>query len=110
MKILLDENMPHGLVKVLRSDGYETDSVHTLGLAGTKNGDLYRVARQQFDLLFTKDVAFNEWAKKFKDEHRVRYVLVILPQVAQNLFVRRFVAEFRRTDWSRHLHGSSWPK
>lgn len=58
MKILLDENMPHQLVPALRSEGHKAESVHSLGIAGVQNGNLYRVARNEFDLLFTKDVAF----------------------------------------------------
>ena len=84
MKIFLDENMPYRLLAALLSEGYQVESVHSLELAGVKNGDLYRVVRHEFDLLFTKDVAFNEWAKKVKDEHRVKNVLVTLPQAAQN--------------------------
>ncbi len=104
MKILLDENMPHGLVEALRTEGHEAASVHTLGLAGTKNGDLFRVARHQFDLLFTKDVVFNAWAKKTTEERRVKYVLVTLPQASQKFFVQSFMVEFRKTNWARHTH------
>jgi predicted nuclease of predicted toxin-antitoxin system len=110
VKILLDENMPHRLLAVLRSEGHKAESVHSLKLAGVKNGDLYRFAKHQFDLLFTKDVAFNEWARKVKEEHRVKYVLVTLPQVSQDLFVKNFMPEFRTTNWEKHVHGHSWPK
>jgi len=37
VKILLDENMPHNLVKALRVQGHDVESVHTLGIAGVKN-------------------------------------------------------------------------
>ena len=110
MKILLDENMPHDLVKAIRAEGHKADSVHTLDIAGVKNGDLYRVVRDEYDLLFTKDVAFNEWAKKIKEDHRVKYVLVALPQKAQDIFVKDFIAKFRRTNWVKHVHGNLWPK
>ena len=60
MKILLDENMPHNLVTALRAEGHEIESVHTLGIAGVKNGELYKIIKNDYDLLFTKDVGFNE--------------------------------------------------
>lgn len=66
MKILLDENMPHNLVKALRAEGHQVESVHTLGIAGIKNGELHRIVRDEFDLLFTKDAGFNEWVQKIK--------------------------------------------
>ena len=67
MRVLFDENMPHDLVKTLRAEGHEVESVHTLGIVGVKNGELYRLVRNEYDLLFSKDAAFNEWAKKVKE-------------------------------------------
>ena len=110
MKILLDENMPHKLASALRVEGQEAESVLSLDIAGAKNGELFRIARNEFDLLFTKDVAFNEWAKKVKEDHRVKYVLVTLPQQAQDSFIKDFIAKFRKTDWTKHIHGNAWPK
>ncbi len=110
MKILLDENMPHQLLKAVCAEGHEVDSVHSLGIAGVKNGDLYRVARNEYDLLFSKDAAFNEWAKKIKEDHRVKYVFVTLLQKSQRFFVEDFISKFRRTDWTKHVHGNTWPK
>lgn len=106
MKILLDENLPHNLVKVLRAEGYKVESVHTLGIAGIKNGELYRIVRNEYDLLFTKDSTFNEWAKKIKENHHVKYVLVGLPQKSQDRFVEDFIISFRKTDWLEHVHGN----
>ncbi|OGX03082.1 MAG: hypothetical protein A3G87_09510 [Omnitrophica bacterium RIFCSPLOWO2_12_FULL_50_11] len=110
MRILLDENMPHNLVRTLRVEGHAVESVHTLGIAGVQNGDLYRIIRNEYDLLFTKDVGFNDWAKKIKEDHRVKYALVTLPQKSQDLFVKDFIAKFSKTDWSKHIHGNAWPK
>ncbi len=109
MKILLDENMPHLLLADLRSEGYQVESVHSLSIAGVKNGDLYRFAKDQFDFLFTKDVAFNEWARNVKEDHRVKYVLVTFAQASQEIFVNHFMSAFRKTNWSDFIHGNSWP-
>ena len=38
MKIFLDENLPRKLVDVLRAEGHEVESVHTLHLQGLANG------------------------------------------------------------------------
>ena len=50
MKILLDENLPRKLVAVLRAEGHEVESVHTLRLDGLASGKLYEFACDNFDL------------------------------------------------------------
>ena len=55
MKIFLDENLPRKLVDVLRAEGHEVESVHTLRLQGLANGKLYEFAREGFDICFTRD-------------------------------------------------------
>ena len=76
----------------------------------SRYGELYKIIKNNYDLLFTKDAGFNEWAKKVKEERRVKYVLVTLPQKSQDFFVKDFIAEFNKTDWSKHIHGNAWPK
>lgn len=110
MRIFLDENMPHKLAESLRAEGHEVESVHTLGVTGVKNGELYQMVRDQYDLLFTKDAGFNEWAKKVKEGHRVKFVLVALPQKSQDFFVKDFMTKFSKTNWAKHIHGNAWPK
>ena len=110
MKIFLDENMPEKLLPTLRAEGHGIESVHSIGIVGTKNGELYKVVRDQYDLLFTKDFAFNEWAKRSKEDDRIKFVLVTLPQKAQDSFVAEFIEKFRKTDWIEHVHGNAWPK
>ena len=110
MRIFLDENMPHDLVEAIHAEGHEGESVHTLGIAGVKNGELYQIVRDKYDLLFTKDSGFNEWAKKIKEDHRIKFVFVTLPQKSQDIFVKDFLTKFSKTDWAKHIHGSAWPK
>ena len=50
MKIFLDENLPRKLVDVLRAEGHDVESVHTLRLQGLANGKLYEFAKEGFDL------------------------------------------------------------
>ncbi len=58
----------------------------------------------------SKDAAFNEWAKKIKEDRRVKYVFVTLPQKSQDLFVKDFITKFHKTEWDKHIHGEAWPK
>ena len=53
MRVLLDECVP----RALREDmpGHEVKTVAELGWAGVRNGELLRLARDQFDLLLTVD-------------------------------------------------------
>ena len=58
MRILLDENLPEGLLEPLRRLGHIVDSVGSLGLKGLENGRLYREIASNYDLFFTKDREF----------------------------------------------------
>src|SRR3989338_2002631 len=102
--------MPHDLVEAIHAEGHEGESVHTLGIAGVKNGELYQIVRDKYDLLFTKDAGFNEWAKKIKEDHRIKFVFVTLPQKSQDSFVKDFMTKFSKTNWAKHIHGRAWPK
>ncbi len=53
MRVLLDENLPHDLVKVLNEHAVST--VQGLGWAGTKNGALMTRARGLCDVFVTMD-------------------------------------------------------
>ena len=53
MRILLDENMPHGFRALLV--GHDVFTVQWLGWGAVKNGDLLRKADGQFELLITVD-------------------------------------------------------
>ena len=53
MRVLLDENLPHDLVKAL--GGVEVVTVQGMGWAGVKNGELLRRASGQIDAFVTMD-------------------------------------------------------
>lgn len=53
MKILIDENLPRYLKKVLAS--YDVHTVQEMGWAGIGNGALLRLAEADFDLFLTAD-------------------------------------------------------
>jgi len=58
VRILLDENLPEGLIEPLRRLGHHTDSVGSLRLKGLENSRLYREVAAGYDLFFTKDREF----------------------------------------------------
>ena len=53
MRVLLDECVPRALRE--RLPGHEVKTVAETGWAGAKNGELLRLAAQQFDVFLTVD-------------------------------------------------------
>lgn len=53
MRVLLDECFPRALSRDL--PGHDVKTVDEAGWAGTKNGELLRVAAKDFDVLLTVD-------------------------------------------------------
>ena len=109
MKILLDENLPRKLVAALRSEGHQVESVHTLRMQGLDNGSLYRFARENFDLCFTRDAGFANNVRQGPPPAYFKLLHVTLPQKPQDEFVTRFLTAFRATDWNKWRHGDEWP-
>ncbi|HMO66653.1 MAG TPA: DUF5615 family PIN-like protein [Verrucomicrobiota bacterium] len=109
MNILLDENLPRRLLAALRAAGHRVESVHSLELRGVSNGQLYRLACDEFDLFFTRDAGFAHNVRQQPAPARLRLLRVTLPQLRQDDFVASFMTAFRATDWSRWLHGAEWP-
>ena len=54
MRVLLDENLPKALVRLLAPE-IEARTVQQEGWSGRKNGDLLTVAAASFDVLITTD-------------------------------------------------------
>ena len=53
MRLLLDECLPRTLKKEFR--GHRVQTVPEMGWAGKKNGELLRLAEQEFDVFITLD-------------------------------------------------------
>ena len=53
MRVLLDENLPHALKRLL--PGHTVSTVQERGWAGIQNGELLTVAEPLFDALLTAD-------------------------------------------------------
>jgi predicted nuclease of predicted toxin-antitoxin system len=80
VRILLDENLPEGLIELLRRLGHTVDSVGSLKLKGIDNGRLYREVAARYDLFFTKD---REFATRVTALGSPLSVKVVLPAIHQ---------------------------
>jgi predicted nuclease of predicted toxin-antitoxin system len=54
VKVLLDENMPLGLVRLLAPE-FDATTVQGEGWSGRRNGDLLGAAAEAFDVFITTD-------------------------------------------------------
>ena len=110
MKILLDENLPEGLIEPLRRLGHVVDSVSSLKLKGLDNGRLYRDVAAAYDLFFTKDREFTARISVLSDPSAVKIVLTVIRQQPEPQFVEAFMATFVTTDWrAAGIVVDDWP-
>jgi predicted nuclease of predicted toxin-antitoxin system len=109
VKILLDENLPRKLVGALRAEAHEVESVQTLRMQGLDNGSLYRFARENFDVCFTRDAGFANNVRQGPPPTHFKLIRVTRPQKPQDDFVAAFMTAFRSTDWAKRRHGDDWP-
>jgi predicted nuclease of predicted toxin-antitoxin system len=109
MKILLDENLPEGLIEPLKALGHSVASVNTLGLKGIDNGTLYREFAPQYDVCFTKDKGFAQSVQNLPQAKSTKVLLVTLPQQPEEEFVRAFLISFGTTRWETLRNGDPWP-
>lgn len=109
MRILLDENLPEGLVEPLRGLGHTVDSVGSLRLKGLDNGRLYSEVAAGYDLFFTKDREFAVRVSILTAPVPVKVILTLIPQQPEIEFVAAFMESFRRTDWSTTGPAREWP-
>lgn len=101
--------MPVSLAKALREAGQEVETVKSLKLAGIDNGALLRLARQRFDLCFSKDGDFAKRAREARGATKLKVLRVKLEQKPAVEFVRDFMGEFKKAEWSRYENGAEWP-
>ena len=109
MRILLDENLPEGLVESLRLLGHTVDSVASLRLKGLDNGRLYREVASGYDLFFTKDREFANRVSTLAEPAPVKVILTVIRQQPEAQFVAAFLASFASTDWAVAGPVREWP-
>lgn len=90
MRILLDENLPEGLIDPLRRHGH-------------------REVASGYDLFFTKDREFASQVNTLSGPAPARVILTVIPQQPEDQFVAAFVDAFGRTDWSTIGPVHEWP-
>ena len=110
MRVLLDENLPEGLVEPLRLLGHTVDSVASLRLKGLDNGRLYREVASADDLFFTKDREFANRVNTLAEPAPVRVILTVIRQQPEAQFVAAFMASFASTDWANAGPVREWPR
>jgi hypothetical protein len=109
VRILLDENLPEGLIEPLRRLGHLVDSVGSLRLKGIDNGRLYREVASRYDLFFTKDREFAERVTGLTAPASLTVVLTVIRQQPEAEFVAAFMDAFAETDWSSGGPVREWP-
>ena len=109
MKILLDENLLRKLVAALRAEGHEFESVMTLRMQSLDNGRLYRFARQNFEVCFTRDFGFANNVRQGPTPENFKLLRVTLAQRPQDEFSHDFLVAFRTMDLREFQHGDEWP-
>src|SRR5690349_18518449 len=92
MRVLLDENVPIEILTVLKEAGHDAQTVNFSDMKGFQNGALIERAREQFDLLLTRD-------KDFTSEYLAAYVsatfgvvLLVIPQQRGPAYATAFAA------------------
>ena len=76
MRVLLDECVPRRLKRDL--PGHDARTAPEMGWAGKRNGDLLRVAEQEFDVFLTVD-------QKLRDQQNLSaFKIAVIVLVAQN--------------------------
>jgi len=75
VRVLLDENLPEGLVESLGLLGHAVDSVASLRLKGLDKSRLYREVASAYDLFFTKDREFANRVNTLTEPATVRVIL-----------------------------------
>jgi len=109
VRILLDENLPEGLIEPLRLLGHAVDSVVSLRLKGLDNGRLYREVASGYDLFFTKDREFASRVSTVPKPAPVSVILTVIRQQPEAQFVAAFMENFASTDWTAAGSVREWP-
>lgn len=103
MKIKIDENLPSILVHELQELGHDVDDVHSEGLTGRIDGEIWEAARRENRFLITQDVEFSDIRLHRPGTHPgVLLVRLDKPSLAALLrLLRRLFATEDIDSWSR---------
>jgi predicted nuclease of predicted toxin-antitoxin system len=97
MRILLDENLPAGLLQVLRALGHDVEHVYSKDLSGHPDPDVLAVAQAEKRLLITQDIRFAD-ARTFRTGEHAGFVLVRLKRPGRRALTAKIRAVFESED------------
>jgi predicted nuclease of predicted toxin-antitoxin system len=94
MRILLDENLPFRLVRVLRDLGHDVEHVYTKKLGGEADPSVRHLAAIEDRFLITQDIRFGDLLF-FASEPHPGFMLVRLKNASLTVLFDRLQAIFR---------------
>ncbi len=103
MKIKLDENLPHQLVRLLTELGHDTDTVPQEELTGRLDDDIWTAAQTAERFLITQDLDFSD-IRRFAPGTHHGLLLVRLRAPGRDALARRVHAVFQTENlelWKR---------
>jgi predicted nuclease of predicted toxin-antitoxin system len=102
MRVKLDENLPTDLVAALRALGNDVEDVHSEGLSGHPDPDVWAAAQSEERLLITQDIRFVD-ARMFGPGEHAGIVLVRLKRAGLRALLGKVCTMFETEDvesWS----------
>jgi len=59
MRFLLDENFPRAIIPILEAMGHEVDDFRLIGVTGSPDGNVVRLAKERSAVILTTDRIFS---------------------------------------------------
>jgi predicted nuclease of predicted toxin-antitoxin system len=97
VKIKLDENLPHRLVRTLASLGHDVDTVLHERIAGSDDGVVWNAAQADGRFLITQDLDFSD-ARRYVPGSHHGLLLVRIGTPGREALFNRVSALFRTED------------
>jgi predicted nuclease of predicted toxin-antitoxin system len=94
MKVKLDENLPESLVASLAALNHDLDTVHSEGLSGRADPEVWQAAQSSGRFLVTQDLDFSDMRKFAPGTHH-GLLLVRLRSPGRRALMKRVLDIFR---------------
>lgn len=88
MRFLLDENFPKAVIPVLEAKGHEVDDFRVIGVMGSPDEDILRLAKESSAVILTTDRDFFHTLGQSVSEH-CGIIVVALKQPTRAAIVSR---------------------
>lgn len=102
MKLKLDENLPHSLVRLLSQLGHDVETVPLEELAGKDDDEVWTATQAAGRFLITQDLDFSD-ERKYTPGTHAGVLLIRSPQPGRSALAERVQALFQSEDiasWS----------